>query len=120
MKAIVYEKYGSPDVLEFRDVQKPTPGEGEVLVQVKATSVNAYDWHTLRADPFLIRFMGDGFLRPKNKILGVDVAGRVELVGGNVRQFRPGDEVFGDTAGSGGGGLDNGGNGAAGYIRIRF
>jgi NADPH:quinone reductase-like Zn-dependent oxidoreductase len=105
MKAIVYTKYGSPDVLQLNDVEKPAPKEDEVLVKVHAASLNAYDWHLLTADIFLVRFMGGGLLKPKNTRLGADVAGRVEAVGRNVKQFRPGDEVFGDMAGHGNGGF---------------
>ncbi len=96
MKAMVYTKFGPPDVLQFREVEKPFPKDNEILIKVHAASVNAYDWRHLRADPFLSRLMGAGLLRPKHKILGADMAGRVEAVGGNVKQFRPGDEVFGD------------------------
>jgi NADPH:quinone reductase-like Zn-dependent oxidoreductase len=96
MKAIVHEKYGSPDVLQLKDVEKPTPKDDEVLIKVYAASVNKYDWHFLTADIFLIRLMGGGLLKPKNTRLGADVAGRVEEVGRNVKQFQPGDEVFGD------------------------
>ena len=103
VKAITYEKFGPPDILTLKEVEKPACGDNEVLIKVYAASVNAYDWHMLRAKPFLIRFMGSGFLKPKHKILGVDVAGQVEAVGKNVERFRPGDEVFGDTSGSGGG-----------------
>jgi NADPH:quinone reductase-like Zn-dependent oxidoreductase len=95
MKAIIYTEYGSPDVLHLKDVEKPTPKEDEVLVKVQATSVNALDWHSLTADIFLVRLMGMGLFRPKNQILGADIAGRVEAIGKNVQQFRPGDEVFG-------------------------
>lgn len=98
MKAIVSDKYGQPDVLELREVEKPTPLANEVLIRVCAASVNAYDWHLLTADIFLVRLMGGGLLKPKDRIPGADVAGRVEAVGGNVKQFRPGDEVFGDIA----------------------
>ena len=104
MKAIVYHKYGSPDVLKLTEIDTPAPQDDEVLIRVQAASVNAYDWHMLKADPFLIRLMA-GLFRPKHKILGVDVAGRVEAVGGNVKQFRPGDEVFGDVSARGGGGF---------------
>ncbi len=104
MKAIVYIKYGSPDVLEFKEVAKPTPKDDEVLIKVHAVSVNAADLHLLRADPFLIR-LSSGLLKPKNKILGADIAGRVEAVGRNVKQFKPGDEVFGDLSGCGLGGF---------------
>ena len=105
MRAIVYEEYGSPDVLNFQEVEKPAPMEDEVLVKVHAASVNAADWHIMRADPPLVRLMGFGLLRPKYKILGADIAGRVEAVGRNVSQFRPGDEVFGDLSGDGFGGF---------------
>ncbi len=96
MKAIVYTQYGSPDVLQLKEVEKPTPKDDEVLVRVQAASVNALDWHLLTADIFLVRLMGMGLFKPKNSILGADIAGRVEAVGKNVKQFRPGDEVFGD------------------------
>ncbi len=105
MKAIVCTKYGPPDVLQLREVEKPTPQDDQVLVQVHAASVNAADWHLLSADIFLVRLMTGGLLKPKNAILGADIAGRVEAVGRNVKQFRPGDEVFGDIAGWGFGGL---------------
>ena len=105
MKAIVYTHYGSPDVLQLNEVERPTPRDNEVLVQVHAVSVNAGDLHVLRADPFLIRLMGYGFLRPKNTILGAAIAGRIEAVGANVTQFQPGDDVFGDVSESGWGGF---------------
>ncbi len=105
MKAIVHYKYGPPDVLNLEEVRKPTPKEDEVLVNVHAASANAADWHLLRADPFLVRIMGFGLLKPKNTILGADIAGRVEAVGRNVTQFQPGDEVFGDLSGDGFGGF---------------
>lgn len=95
MKAIVYTKYGSPDVLEFKEVDKPTVKDNDVLVKVYAASLNAADWHLMRADPFFARFMF-GILKPKYNVLGADVAGRVEAVGRNVKAFQPGDEVFGD------------------------
>jgi len=101
MKAIVYTQYGSPDVLQLKEVEKPTPRDNEVLLKVYATSVNAGDLHVLRADPFLIRLMGYGLLKPKNKILGAAIAGRIEAIGGNVKQFPPGDDVFGDLSESG-------------------
>jgi NADPH:quinone reductase-like Zn-dependent oxidoreductase len=102
MKAIVYTKYGPPDVLQLKEVERPAPTENEVLIKVQATSVNWGDWHNLRADPFLVRLMA-GLLRTKNKILGFDVAGRIETVGENVSLFKPGDEVFGDLYAYGGG-----------------
>ena len=101
MKAIVHHKYGPPDVLKLEEIPKPTAGDDEVLVKIHAASANAGDWHLMRADPFLIRLMFGGLLKPKNKILGADIAGRVEAVGSNVRQFQPGDEVFGDLSGCG-------------------
>ena len=94
MKAIVYTKYGSPDVLQFKEVEKPTPNENEVLVKIYATSANAADWHLMRAEPFLAR-LENGLLKPKNTKLGADLSGRVEAVGRNVKQFQVGDAVFG-------------------------
>jgi NADPH:quinone reductase-like Zn-dependent oxidoreductase len=105
MKAIVNTRYGSPDVLEVKEVGKPEPKDDEVLVKVFAASINAADLHMLRADPFLIRFMVGGLLKPKFKILGADIAGRVEVVGKNVKQFKPGDEIFGDLSAGGWGSL---------------
>jgi NADPH:quinone reductase-like Zn-dependent oxidoreductase len=105
MKAIVCTKYGPPDALQFKEVAKPVPGDDEVLIKIHAASVNAYDWHLLTADFFLVRLMGGGLLKPKNPRPGEDVAGSVEAVGRNVRQFRPGDEVFGDLCECGRGGF---------------
>jgi NADPH:quinone reductase-like Zn-dependent oxidoreductase len=104
MKAIIHTQYGSPDVLQLAEVAKPTPGDDEVLINVHATALNAADWHMMRADPFVVRLFG-GLRRPKNTILGADVAGRVEAVGKNVRQFQAGDEVVGMLSGCGWGGL---------------
>ena len=104
MRAIFYHTYGSPDVLKLEEVEKPTPQDDEVLVKVSAASVNALDWHLLRADPFLAR-LNMGLLKPKHQTLGADVAGRVEAVGQNVKQLRPGDEVFGDIFETGLGGF---------------
>ena len=98
MKAIVCTKYGSPDVLQFKEVEKPTPRDDEVLVKIHAASVNAYDWHLLTADIFLVRLMGGGLLRPAKGIPGADIAGRIEAAGSHVKQFRKGDEVFGDIS----------------------
>ena len=95
MKAIVCTKYGPPDVLQLKEVEKPTPKDNEVFVKVHAASVNPLDWHFMRGEPFLVRLMLGGLLKPKKKILGADIAGRVEAVGRNVKQFQPGDEVFG-------------------------
>ena len=110
MKAIVYHKYGSPDVLKLGEVQKPTPRDDEVLIKVHAASANPADWHLLRATPFFAR-LTVGLLKPKYKILGSDIAGRVEAVGRNVKQFQPGDEVFGDKFACGWGGF-------AEYVRV--
>jgi NADPH:quinone reductase-like Zn-dependent oxidoreductase len=96
MRAIVYTHYGPPDVLQLEEVAKPMPKDDEVLIQVYAAAANAADWHFLRGDPFFLRLMGGGLLKPKHQILGADIAGRVEAVGRTVTQFQPGDEVFGD------------------------
>lgn len=105
MKAIVSTKYGPPEVLQFREVDKPAPKDNEILIRIHAASLNAYDWHLLTADIFLVRLMGGGLFGPKNPIPGADIAGRVEAVGRNVKQFRPGDEVYGDLSACGDGGL---------------
>src|SRR6476646_2368955 len=105
MKAMVGTQYGSPDVLQVQEVAKPTPQDNEVLVKVHAVSVNAADLHSLSGKPFLMRLMGFGLLEPKNKILGAAIAGRIEAIGTNVKQFQPGDEVFGDISGCGWGGF---------------
>jgi NADPH:quinone reductase-like Zn-dependent oxidoreductase len=96
MKAIVYTKYGSPDVLQLTEVDKPELNDDQVLVKVQAASINPLDWHYMRGTPFLVRLQA-GLLKPKNTRLGVDAAGRVEAVGRNVKQFQAGDEVFGNT-----------------------
>ena len=98
MKAILFENYGSPDVLQLKEVAKPTPKENEVLIKVRAAGTNPLDWHKLRADPFFVRF-SDGLLKPKNNRLGADVAGIVEAVGSEVTTFKPGDAVFGESGG---------------------
>lgn len=95
MKAIICPRYGSPDVLQFREVVKPVPQEDEVLIQIHAASLNSRDLRMLRANPFFMRLIPGGLFCPKNKILGADVAGRVEAVGRNVKQFKTGDDVFG-------------------------
>ena len=100
MKAIVYTEYGSPDVLHLTEVVKPAPKDNEVLIKVYAASLNAADLHYMRADPFLIR-PTSGLLKPKNTLLGADVAGRIEAIGRAVTLFKPGDEVFGDLSVSG-------------------
>ncbi|MDF2645847.1 MAG: NAD(P)-dependent alcohol dehydrogenase [Paenibacillus sp.] len=103
MKAIVYTKYGTTDVLKLKDVEKPTPKDNEVLIKVHAASVNSWDWDLLRGVPFMVRL--EGLLKPKYKILGADIAGRVEAVGKDVKQYLPGDEVFGDISGCSWGGF---------------
>lgn len=105
MKAVVYTRYGSPDVMHLKEVAKPTPKAGEVLIKIHATGINAADWYTLKGDPFLVRLMNGGILKPKKTILGFDVAGRIEAVGENVTAFQVGDAVFADTSGCGGGGF---------------
>jgi len=102
MKAVVYEKYGPPEVHQLKEVKKPIPKNNEILVKIHASAINSSDSTLTRGKPFLGR-LWQGFLKPKNKILGYDVAGRVEAVGGNVKQFQPGDEVFGDIFACGGG-----------------
>jgi NADPH:quinone reductase-like Zn-dependent oxidoreductase len=99
MKAIVHHDYGSPDVLRYEDVEKPTPGDDDVLIKVRAASVNPFDWHVMRGTPYVMR-MQAGLRKPKDIRLGVDVAGQVEAVGTNVTQFKPGDRVFGAGRGT--------------------
>jgi len=99
MKAIVYTEYGPPDVLKIDEVEKPTPKDKQVLIKVHAASINAADWRGMRY-PILDRLIGGGLLKPKNTRVGSDVAGRVEAVGENVKQFRPGEEVFGCAKGA--------------------
>src|SRR4051812_8786306 len=94
MKAIVQDKYGSPDVLELRAIDKPVVKDDEVLVRVRAAAVNIGDWHLLRGVPYVIRAVS-GLRKPRRAVPGLDIAGQVEAVGGNVKQFAPGDEVFG-------------------------
>ncbi|MEI7011777.1 NAD(P)-dependent alcohol dehydrogenase [Leptospira licerasiae] len=105
MKAIVYENYGSTEVLKLKEVSKPVPKENEILIKVQVASVNAADWRMMKADPFLVRFYAGLFKPKKISILGADVAGTVEEVGRNITKFRPGDEVFGDVFASGFGGF---------------
>ena len=101
MKAIVHDRYGPPDdVLDLKDIDKPVPTDDEVLVHVHAASTNGGDPAVVRGQPYVIRIMGFGLFKPKNKILGDDIAGRVEAVGKNVEQFQPGDEVFGFCTGA--------------------
>ncbi|WP_409300122.1 NAD(P)-dependent alcohol dehydrogenase [Peribacillus sp. SCS-155] len=104
MKAVFYDKYGAPDVLQIKEVPKPGHADDQVLVKVHAASVNYGNLVLLKGEPFLARF-AFGLLKPKYSIPGGDIAGRVEAVGANVKQFQPGDEVFGDLSGSGWGGF---------------
>ena len=99
MQAIVHHRYGSPDVLQLKEIPKPTPAEGEVLIRVHAASVNPYDWHFLRGTPSIIRLF-IGMRRPKFPRLGADVAGVIEAVGAKVELYKPGDAVFGTAKGS--------------------
>jgi len=100
MKAVVQDRYGSPDVLELRDIEKPEVGDDDVLVRVCAAGVDQGVWHLMAGLPYLVRVMGFGFRAPKNPLRGEDLAGRVEAVGGNVTVFAPGDEVFGTGDGT--------------------
>jgi len=96
MKAIVYEEYGPPeDVLELKEVEKPAPKDNEVLVKIYASSICWADNASIRGKPFIVRLSG-GLLKPKHTIPGIDIAGKVEAVGRNVKQFQPGDGIFGD------------------------
>ena len=97
MKAIIYTKYGpTSEVLQLKEVEKPTPKDNEVLVKIFAASINDGDKSMIRGKPFFIRLMGYGLLKPKHTIPGGDIAGRVVAVGENVKQFQLGDEVYGD------------------------
>jgi len=100
LKAVVYTKYGTPDVLEFKEVRTPAPKENEVLVEVHAASINSWDWDLLRGEPAVLR-LG----KPRYNILGADIAGRVGKAGAGVTQLEQGDEVFGDISGCGWGGF---------------
>lgn len=105
MKAIVYEAYGSPDVLQFQEVEKPTPKDDQVLVRVHAASLNKREWIMLTGEPFITRLVMGAVQKPKYPIIGGDIAGTVEAVGSAVQQFKVGDAVFGDTADFGFGGF---------------
>jgi len=110
MKAFILEKYGPPEMLRMAEVEQPTPAADEVLVKVLAVSVNPADWRSMRAKPFFSRATL-GLLRPKHRIPGVDIAGRVEAVGSDVTQFTPGDEVYANL-------LDHGSGGFAEYVSV--
>jgi len=105
MKAVIFEKYGLPDVLEYKEVKKPLPREDEVLIKVHAVSVNDWDWELMQGVPFLNRMMAGLFKPKKIRILGCDIAGHIEAVGKNVTKFKPGDAVFGDLSACGWGGF---------------
>ena len=94
MKAIVYANYGSPDVLRLEQIPKPAPGDDDVVIRVRASTVNPADWHFMRGTPYLVRVM-TGLNKPRSRQLGIDVAGEVDTVGRNVTHFKPGDHVFG-------------------------
>jgi len=96
LKAIIYTKYGPPEVLQLKEVEKPVPKDNEVLVKIIAASANPADWHMIRGEPVFARVIF-GLFKPKKMIPGIDIAGQVEAVGKNVKEFRSGDEVFGDT-----------------------
>ena len=110
MKAFIYEKYGPPETLRMGEVDKPAPNADQVLVKVRAASVNAADWHVLRGKPLFSRATL-GLLRPKHQLLGVDIAGQVEAVGSGVTRFQPGDEVYANL-------LDHGYGGFAEYVSV--
>jgi NADPH:quinone reductase-like Zn-dependent oxidoreductase len=99
MKAIIHRRYGGPDALDVVEIEQPTVGADQVLVHVRASSVNAYDWHMLRGKPYIAR-VGEGFRRPKSVSMGVDASGVVEAVGDNVTDLQPGDEVYGARNGA--------------------
>ncbi len=100
MKAITLYEYGGPEKLRFEDIDKPVPRDDEVLIEVKAASLNIADWHMMTGTPYMVRLMGAGFRRPKARAVGSDVAGVVEAVGKDITRFKPGDEVFGEIKGS--------------------
>src|SRR5687767_11258694 len=100
MKAIVQDRYGSPEVLELRDIDIPDVGDDDVLVRVHAAGVHIGDWHVMTGLPYLLRVVGFGLRAPKARIRGMDVAGKVEAVGNGVTRFKVGDDVFGTCDGS--------------------
>jgi len=100
MKAILYTKYGPPEVLELHDIEKPSPKESEILIRVHAASINALEWRRFTLPAIMVRIIGGGLFNPGDKSLGADFAGQVEAVGTGVTQYKPGDEVFGIRRGS--------------------
>lgn len=100
MKAIVYHNYGSPDVLKREEIEKPTPGDDEILIKVRAASLNPLNWYLIRGKPYIVRLLFGGLRKPKVTRPGGNLAGQVEAVGRNVAQFKPGDEVFGSCPGA--------------------
>ncbi len=111
MKATVYTQFGPPEVFQLKEVERPALKDDEMLVRVHASSVNHGDWSFVRGKPFLVRLIGAGLFKPKNNILGADIAGRVEAVGRDAKQFQPGEEVFGDIG-------DHGFGGFAEYVSV--
>jgi NADPH:quinone reductase-like Zn-dependent oxidoreductase len=101
IKAYFYRDYGPPDVLRLEEIDKPVPADDQVLVRVRAASVNPLDWHYMEGTPYIVRLLDFGLLKPKVTRLGVDMAGQVEAVGKNVTDFKPGDEVYGQRFGPG-------------------
>jgi NADPH:quinone reductase-like Zn-dependent oxidoreductase len=100
MKAISYDRYGSPDVLKCAETAKPAPADDEVLIRIRAAAVNPYDWHFMRGEPYAVRIAAGGLRKPKDTRLGGDVAGEIEAVGRNITQFKQGDGVFGSCKGA--------------------
>jgi len=101
MKAVIYAKYGGPEVLQIKEIEKPAPKDNEVLIKIYAVSINDWDWGLLRGD--LINRLLNGFTKPKRKTLGSDIAGQIESVGKNITKFKTGDNVYGDLSGQWGG-----------------
>src|SRR5580692_10851099 len=100
MKAISYDRYGSPDVLKCGETAKPAPGDNEVLIRIRAAALNPYDWHFMRGEPYAVRIAAGGLRKPKDSRLGADVAGEIEVAGKDITQFKLGDAVFGSCKGA--------------------
>jgi NADPH:quinone reductase-like Zn-dependent oxidoreductase len=98
MKAIVYENYGSPDVLQLKEIDKPVPGDNEILLEVRTAAITPMDWHFMTDSPFLARIMAGDLFKPKHKVLGTPASGVVENVSGSLTHFQPGDDVFGRSS----------------------